>query len=108
MSRRGSRSASVSASVRFLLCESLLGPLTGLDLDGIDWAIVGGESGPGARPMDLAWASDIVERCRQSGTAAFVKQLGSCWNKTRHKDMARFSADLRVREYPHARDRAPA
>ncbi|MFD5025078.1 DUF5131 family protein [Streptomyces sp. NPDC058373] len=98
----------VPASVRFLSCEPLLGPLTGLDLDGIDWAIVGGESGPGARPMDLAWAGDIVEQCRQSGTAPFVKQLGSCWNKAHHKDIARFPADLRVREYPQARDRAPA
>ncbi|TGN72321.1 phage Gp37/Gp68 family protein [Streptomyces bauhiniae] len=98
----------VPASVRFLSCEPLLGPLAGLDLDGIDWAIVGGESGPGARPMDLAWASGIVEQCRKAGTVPFVKQLGSCWNKTHHKDIDRFPAELRVREYPQARDRTPA
>ncbi|MET8031111.1 DUF5131 family protein [Streptomyces avermitilis] len=98
----------VPATVRFLSCEPLLGPLTGLGLDGIDWAIVGGESGPGARPMDLAWAGDIVEQCRQSRTAPFVKQLGSCWDKAHHKDIDRFPTELRVREYPQARDRAPA
>ncbi|MFK4070534.1 DUF5131 family protein [Streptomyces sp. NPDC029674] len=94
----------VPAAVRFLSCEPLLGPLTGLDLTGIDWAIVGGESGPGARPMREKWAADIVERCRHSGTAPFVKQLGSCWDQRHHKDIARFPADLRVREYPKLKD----
>ncbi|MFJ3310804.1 DUF5131 family protein [Streptomyces sp. NPDC086549] len=97
----------VPASVRFLSCEPLLGPLTGLDLSGIDWAIVGGESGPGARPMELQWAADIVGQCRLSGTAPFVKQLGSCWDKAHHKDIARFPAALQVREYPQLQDRVP-
>jgi protein gp37 len=45
---------------------------------GIDWLIVGGESGPGARPMDLEWARSIVQQCKAAGVACFVKQLGSC------------------------------
>ncbi|MFE7077425.1 DUF5131 family protein [Streptomyces sp. NPDC057620] len=94
----------VPAAVRFLSCEPLLGPLTNLDLTGIDWAIVGGESGPGARPMHEEWAADIVDRCRRYGTAPFVKQLGSCWNKAHHKDITRFPADLQVREYPQLKD----
>ncbi|MFF5893828.1 DUF5131 family protein [Streptomyces globisporus] len=98
----------VPAAVRFLSCEPLIGPLPELDVSGIDWVIVGGESGAGARPMDLAWAGDIVETCRTSGSAVFVKQLGSCWNKTHHKDIEQFPTALRVREYPRTKDRAPA
>lgn len=48
-----------------------------LDLSGIDWVIVGGESGPGARPFDLGWAREIIAACRAHGVAPFVKQLGS-------------------------------
>jgi protein gp37 len=65
-----------SAQVRFLSCEPLLGPLE-LDLTGIDWVIVGGESGPGARPMKPAWARDIREQCERSRTAFFFKQWGA-------------------------------
>jgi protein gp37 len=65
----------VPACVRFLSCEPLLGPLQ-LDLQGIDWVIVGGESGPGARPMDRAWVVDIREQCERSGVAFFFKQWG--------------------------------
>ncbi|MEU1516237.1 phage Gp37/Gp68 family protein [Streptomyces sp. NPDC005811] len=93
----------VPASVKFLSCEPLLGPLDGLDLNGIDWAIVGGESGPGSRPMQPEWAADIVNSCRRSGTAPFVKQLGSCWDRAHHKDITRFPAALQVREYPQVR-----
>ncbi|MFC8793314.1 DUF5131 family protein [Streptomyces cinereoruber] len=98
----------VPAAVRFLSCEPLLGPLPGLELAGIDWVIVGGESGPGARPMNIGWACDIVELCRQSGTAAFVKQLGSCWDKAHHKDMERFPAALQMRSYPQPKSGVPA
>lgn len=49
----------IDAAVRWLSLEPLLGPLPSLDLTGIDWVVVGGESGPGARPMDLDWARDI-------------------------------------------------
>jgi protein gp37 len=64
------------ARVRFLSLEPLLGPLPSLDLTGIDWVIVGGESGPGARPMHPAWARDIRDRCVAAGVAYFFKQWG--------------------------------
>lgn len=66
----------VPAAVRFLSAEPLLGPLTGMDLDGIDWVITGGESGPGARPVDAGWVRDIRDACRDSGVAFFHKQWG--------------------------------
>ena len=64
------------AHIKFLSLEPLLGPLPNLDLTGIDWVIVGGESGPKARPMDPAWVVDIRDRCRASGVAFFFKQWG--------------------------------
>lgn len=64
------------AAVRFLSLEPLLGPLTSLDLTGIDWVIVGGESGPGARPMHPDWVRDIRDRCVAAGVAFFFKQWG--------------------------------
>jgi protein gp37 len=64
------------AAVKFLSLEPLLGPLPGLRLDGIDWVIVGGESGPGARPMDQGWVIDIKDRCRKAGVPFFFKQWG--------------------------------
>jgi protein gp37 len=64
------------AKVKFLSCEPLLGPLPGLDLDGIDWVIVGGESGPGARPMDPAWATNLRDQCLSADVPFFFKQWG--------------------------------
>jgi protein gp37 len=64
------------ARVRFLSLEPLLGPLPGLDLDGIDWVIVGGESGPGARPVEAAWVADLRDQCVAAGVAFFFKQWG--------------------------------
>ena len=66
----------VSAATRFLSLEPLLGPLPHLNLDGIDWVIVGGESGPGARPMAEAWATDLRDQCLQARAAFFFKQWG--------------------------------
>ena len=66
----------VPAAVRFLSLEPLLGPLPGLDLTDIDWVIVGGESGPGARAMAEAWALDLRDQCRRAGVAFFFKQWG--------------------------------
>ena len=66
----------VPAALRFLSCEPLLGPLNNLDLDGMDWVIAGGESGPRARPMDPTWALDIRDRCEDAGVAFFFKQWG--------------------------------
>jgi protein gp37 len=64
----------VNAAVRFISYEPALGPLDALNLDGIDWLIFGGESGPGYRPMDVQWARDIRARCEAAGTAFFFKQ----------------------------------
>ena len=64
------------AAVKFLSLEPLLGPLHDLDLSGIDWVIVGGESGPRARPMDKAWVTDIRDQCRKSHVPFFFKQWG--------------------------------
>ncbi|TNC20904.1 DUF5131 family protein [Amycolatopsis alkalitolerans] len=66
----------VPAAVRFLSCEPLLGPLTDLSLDGIGWVIVGGESGPGCRPMDPRWAREIRDNCQQAHVPFFFKQWG--------------------------------
>jgi protein gp37 len=68
---------SVPAAVRFISAEPLLGSLDALDLSGIDWLIVGGESGPRARPMHPAWARHLRDRCRDSGVAFFFKQWGA-------------------------------
>ncbi len=72
---RAKRLAEVPAAVRFLSVEPLLGPVT-LDLTGIHWVIVGGESGPHARPMDLAWARSVRDQCIARGVAFFFKQWG--------------------------------
>lgn len=133
------------AAVRFLSCEPLLGPIEFSNvsrrsdavqqlgkkaLDGIDWVIVGGESGRGARPCRVEWIRSIVEQCKAAGVACFVKQLGampttecnsepfngSCGHakdpftgvhhlRLRDKkggDISEFSADLRVRQFPKA------
>ncbi|MFE7535250.1 DUF5131 family protein [Streptomyces rhizosphaericola] len=80
----------------------------------LDWVIVGGESGPGARPMDPAWAAQIVQECQHSKVPVFVKQLGTIWARdtywagksvaahgdTKGGDPTHWPAELRVREYP--------
>lgn len=70
------------ARIRFLSLEPLLGPLPSLDLDGIDWVIVGGESGPGARPIDSEWVLDIRNQCLTAEVPFFFKQWGGV-NKKR-------------------------
>lgn len=66
----------VPASVRFVSFEPLIGDVGLLDLTGIHWAIVGGESGPRSRPMDKEWVENILDQCLASGTAFFFKQWG--------------------------------
>jgi len=66
----------VPAAVRFISFEPLIGPVAEADLSGIHWAIVGGESGPGARPMQPHWVEEIEALCRSAGTAFFFKQWG--------------------------------
>ncbi|HWA15849.1 MAG TPA: DUF5131 family protein, partial [Gemmatimonadales bacterium] len=72
---------STPARVKFLSLEPLLGPLPLLDLTGIDWVIVGGESGPGARPMNPAWALDLRDQCLAAGVPFFFKQWGGVQKK---------------------------
>lgn len=71
----------VSAHVKFLSIEPLLGPVKPLDLKGIDWVIVGGESGPGARHIDPSWVIDIRNKCIKTGVPFFFKQWGGVWKK---------------------------
>ena len=98
--------ATVPAAVRFLSCEPLIGPLGSLDLEGIDWVIVGGESGKGARPLDLGWVRQIREKCAEADVALFVKQLGTAWSldnghgRSHGGDIELWPADLRLRRLP--------
>ena len=65
------------AAKRFVSYEPALEDLGCVDLDGIDWIIVGGESGPGARRFNIGWAYNIIQQCREAGVACFVKQFGT-------------------------------
>lgn len=69
------------STTRFLSLEPLLGPLPGLELAGIDWVIVGGESGPGARPMSEEWVLDIRDQCLRANVPFFFKQWGGAVKK---------------------------
>lgn len=67
---------STSARVKFLSIEPMIGSVGDLNLDGIDWVIVGGESGPGARPIAPTWVRDVRDQCQAQGVAFFFKQWG--------------------------------
>lgn len=86
----------VSAAVRFVSLEPLLGPLGDLDLEGIHWAIIGGESGPRARPMKKEWVEDIRRQCREQRVAFFFKQWGGANKKKAGRKLAGRTWD----EYP--------
>lgn len=75
------------ACVRFLSIEPLLEPLGALDLRGISWVIVGGESGPGARPMDAAWVREIRDQCVDAGVPFFFKQWGGVRKKWKGREL---------------------
>ena len=62
--------------IKFLSLEPLLGPLSALDLSGIDWVIAGGESGPNARPMESQWVIEIRDQCLSDNVPFFFKQWG--------------------------------
>ncbi len=72
----------VPAAVRFISAEPLLGPLEGLDLDGIHWLIAGGESGPCHRPVKEEWVTELRDRCEAKGVAYFFKQWGGARSKS--------------------------
>ena len=93
------------AAVRFLSLEPLLGPLPTLDLSGVGWVIVGGESGHGARPMDLDWARDIRDQCAAASVPYFFKQTGAVAARVlggsgKGTDVGGIPPDLAVRQYP--------
>jgi protein gp37 len=88
----------VPARIRFLSIEPLLGPLGQLNLAGIQWVIIGGESGPGARPMEAAWVRDIIRQCQDQGVAVWFKQFGQAQNNPLH---AIGGTALVGREDPH-------
>jgi protein gp37 len=75
------------AQTKFLSLEPLLGPLPDLDLSGIDWVIVGGESGPNARPMKPAWITEIRDQCRKAQVAFFFKQWGGVQKKRAGREL---------------------
>jgi protein gp37 len=75
------------AAIKFLSLEPLLGPLPDLNLSGIDWVIVGGESGPGARPIEVAWVEDIQSQCAKSGVKFFFKQWGGVFKKRTGREL---------------------
>ena len=77
----------VPAAVRFLSCEPLLGPLDGINLDGIGWVIAGGESGPNHRPMGLSWARGIRDASNGAGVPFFFKQWGGRTSKAAGRDL---------------------
>lgn len=86
----------VPAPVRFVSFEPLLGPIAKPNLSGIHWAIVGGESGPSARPMKAEWAEALRDTCKQQGVAFFFKQ----WGGKRKKKAGRILSGRLWDEYP--------
>ena len=75
------------ARTKFLSIEPLLGPLPDLDLTGIDWAIIGGESGPGARPVRKEWITDVIRQCEAADVPVFFKQWGGTNKKKTGREL---------------------
>lgn len=111
LDRRSEALLTVPAAVRFMSCEPLLGPLmlsaanpNLIGPNAINWLIVGGESGPRARPMELDWARRIVWQGRNAAVPVYVKQLGAAHAPGRFdakgEDWEWWPGDLRVREFP--------
>lgn len=89
--------ARTPAAIRFISAEPLLGPVDMTGAGKLDWVIVGGESGPNARPMELSWAESLKDQCASSGTAFFMKQMGG-----RRKPFPPIPEHLLIREFPNA------
>lgn len=94
----------VPSAVRFISAEPLLGPLEGLDLSGIDWLIVGGESGPRHRRIDAEWVRQLRHACDTEHVAFFFKQ----WGGHRPKSNGRELDGRKWDEYPEPKDRSSA
>jgi protein gp37 len=90
----------IPATVHFLSVEPLLEPVDLGSLQGINWIICGGESGPRCRPMNIEWARSVRDQCRDAGIAFFCKQLGG--HPDKRKRMDQFPEDLRIREFPES------
>ena len=84
------------AHIKFISAEPLLSPLPNLDLQGIDWLIVGGESGPGSRPMLEEWVMELKSKCDESDTAFFFKQ----WGGTNKKKSGSLLGGIEYKNYP--------
>jgi protein gp37 len=102
-----------SAKIKFLSCEPLLGPLPNLNLEGIDWVITGGESGPEARPMEEDWVRDIRDQCIEAKVPFFFKQWGGVakWKNGRELDGRTWDelpASSKFVQQKCRRDRIPA
>jgi len=91
----------VNSAVRFLSLEPLLGPVPSLELEGIDWVIVGGESGPRARPIKKEWVLEIRELCEAQGVAFFFKQ----WGGVNKKKAGRLLEGRTWDDYPKAAEK---
>ena len=96
------------AVIKFISFEPLLGPIPNIDLEGIDWVIVGGESGPGARPMKSEWAVDIRNQCLDADIPFFFKQWGGVNKKEAGRSLAGqtwsqmpLCAESNLRKYNH-------
>jgi protein gp37 len=94
----------VPAEVRFISAEPLLGELEGLDLDGIDWLIAGGESGPGHRPIRKEWVTQLRDQCKEEDVAFFFKQWGGPRPKSGGRELDGRTHD----ELPQPRVAVPA
>ena len=98
--------AAMPAVVRFVSIEPMLGPIDLRGISVVDWLIFGGESGPGARPMEEAWVRDGVRQCAAAGVACYVKQAGNVlarqWGCSDGKGdiIGEFPPDLRIQQYP--------
>ncbi len=97
--------ARIPACVRFLSVEPLIGRIECLPLEGIGWAIIGGESGPGARAMNPEWALEVMEQCQAANVAVFFKQLGSALArqqgiKGKGGEWADLPHNLQIRQMP--------
>lgn len=103
------------AAVRWLSIEPMLGPIdlreahkAKIKLPRVDWIVVGGESGPRARPMQIEWVESIVDQCQAASVPVFVKQMGhNCTHKGRRVDftgkgavMSEWPENLRIQEFP--------
>ena len=88
--------------ITWLSAEPLLGPIKlGNMVELLDWVVIGGESGPHARPMELQWAADLILECQENGVAVFMKQLSQASDPLIYKAFdASWPSELLVREYP--------